>query len=392
MAFGLNLAPQKRVYAAFYVYSLALGGIYPRLGDIQLAMGIEEGALGAALIGAAIGTQISLMFSGPLLQRFGYRLALIVCIPMLALFMGIGTLSPTPVVFFFALMLAGLAIGAIEVMLNVEADRTEHMVGRRIMNRSHAFWSFGFFSAGMVGAFAKQLGLSPQVHLFGMVAIILVVTLALFGRFEPAPARTAGEGPQPRFVRPTLPIVILVGFTLSAMLLEGAGADWSAIFMRDVFSAAPFVNAFAFAIGAFSQAVARFFADGFVEKYGPLTVARVLILAMGVGVVLVTFSPAAWVALVGFALMGAGTSALFPLAISAAAQRTDRPAAVNVAAVAQMSFITFMIAPPLLGFVAEHFGIRISFGIGIPLVILSWFTVHVLRPAAAEGKTATANA
>ena len=51
--------------------------------------------------------------------------------------------------------------------------------------------------------------------------------------------------------------------------------------------------------------------------------------------------------------------------------RTDRPAATNVASLAQISFVAFLLGPPLLGYVAEHFGIRWSFGIGIPLVILS---------------------
>jgi MFS family permease len=84
----------------------------------------------------------------------------------------------------------------------------------------------------------------------------------------------------------------------------------------------------------------------------------------------VFFTPLWWLAYIGFAMIGVGTSALFPLAMSAAAQRTDRPAAVNVAALAQISFVSFLLGPPLLGYVAEHFGIRWAFGIGIPLVIL----------------------
>ena len=79
----------------------------------------------------------------------------------------------------------------------------------------------------------------------------------------------------------------------------------------------------------------------------------------------------AWMALIGFALMGVGTSVIFPLAMSAAAQRTDRPAATNVAAVAQLSFVAFLLGPPLLGFVAEHIDIRWSFGIVLPLVVVS---------------------
>jgi MFS family permease len=76
-------------------------------------------------------------------------------------------------------------------------------------------------------------------------------------------------------------------------------------------------------------------------------------------------------ALLGFAMMGVGTSVIFPLAMSAAAQRTDRPAPANVASLAQVSFVAFLLGPPLLGYIADYFGIRWPFGIGLPLVILS---------------------
>ena len=78
--------------------------------------------------------------------------------------------------------------------------------------------------------------------------------------------------------------------------------------------------------------------------------------------------------------MGVGTSVMFPLAMSAAAQRTDRPAALNVAALAQISFVAFLLGPPLLGFVAQHLGIRWSFGFGLPLVLLSFVTASALAP------------
>jgi len=393
MTFGFSARPQRRVFAVFFIYSLALGGIYPRLGDIQLAMGVGEGALGAALMGAALGTQISLMFAGGLIERVGHRNLLVVAIPLLGVFMAIASQAPEPLVFFLALVVAGVTIGAIEIVINVEADRTEHLLGRRVMNRAHAFWSFGFFSAGLVGAAARQLGLSPLEHLFGMAALILLAVLFILKDFKAAPNRNAEEGPRPRFVRPSWSIMVLVGFTLSAMLLEGAGADWSVIFMRNTFDAAPFVNSIAFALGALAQALARYFADRFVDRFGPVAVARFMIATLGIGVVLVAFAVHPAMALVGFALMGLGTSGIFPLAMSAAAQRTDRPSTTNVAALAQLSFITFLLAPPCLGFIAEHFGIRYSFGIGIPLVILSWFTIHTIAPAPVDGrKPAPANA
>ena len=104
-----------------------------------------------------------------------------------------------------------------------------------------------------------------------------------------------------------------------------------------------------------------------------------MILVLAGGVCLVTWGQVDWVALLGFGLMGVGTSVIFPLAMSAAAQRTDRPAAVNVAALAQTSFVIFLLGPPLLGWVAEVWHIRASFGISLPLIALSFWAAKALK-------------
>lgn len=372
MRFGLELPPQQRVYGGFFIYSFCMGSLPPRLPDIQHAMGIEEGALGFGLIGAAVGTLISLSVAGPWLEKFGYRRSILTLIPLLSLCYALASFATGPLMFFLLLLPVGLVIGGIEIILNLEADRTEHQIGRRIMNRAHAFWSFGFFSAGLVSAAVAQTGLEVHLHLLLMVPVVIVGVALLLGRFDPAPHRTGASADETKgFATPTLPIMILVIVTLSAMIMEGAGIDWSAIYMRDEFQVSPFLAGFAVALGAFTQAVARFFADSFVERYSPTLVSRVLLSILLVGALLIFFASADWMALVGFGLAGVGTSAIFPLAMSAAAQRTDRPAATNVASLAQTSFVAFLLGPPLLGYIAEHFGIRWAFGIGIPLVILS---------------------
>ena len=384
MKFGIELPPQIKVFGAFFIYSFTMGSMFPRLPDIQRALGVAEGQLGLALIGSAVGTLISLTFAGRLIEAIGYRRVLLAAIPLLAVLYALAMWAQSPLTLFLLLVPVGLTIGSIEIIINIEADRVEHAIGRRIMSRAHAFWSLGFFTAGMVGAFIAQTGLAPQWHLMLMIPVSLVLTLLVLGRFEAAPHRSGSSTEEtPRLARPTMAIMALVAVCLSAMLMEGAGIDWSAIYMRDIFAVEPFWAGFAVALVAGSQAFARFFADGFVERYSPVLVARVLLTVLGIGVVLVFFAPHALLAYLGFALIGVGSSALFPLAMSAAAQQTDRSAAINVAALAQFSFTAFLLGPPLLGYVAEHFGIRWAFGVGLPLVVLGLLTAHVLAPRAA---------
>ena len=120
--------------------------------------------------------------------------------------------------------------------------------------------------------------------------------------------------------------------------------------------------------------------DAIVARFGPRRVAMVLLSLASVGVLMVGYAPMPEIALAGFALMGIGCSAVYPLAVSAAAQRTDRPSAVNVAAIGQVTFIVFFLAPPLLGFIAEHAGIRTSYLVCLPLIIYALFSVKALAP------------
>lgn len=377
---GLNLPAHRRVFAAFFLYAFGFGGFFPRLGELQRSMGLSEGELGLGLIGTAVGTLISLSLAGRLVERIGHRRVLLLVPVLVPALYALASHARSTLQLFLALVPAGMLIGMIEVVVNLEADRVEHQFGRRIMNRSHAFWSFGFFGAGLLGALAARLGISPQVQLIATVPLAAVLTRGLLGGFEPAAERAGGsDEPTPHLARPTAAILALVALSLSALVLEGAGFDWSAIYMRDVFEAGSFVGGLAVAVGAFAQASARYVADGYVERHSPLLVARTLLLVLGAGTAMVCFAVSPAMALLGFACMGIGTSVLFPLAMSAAAQRNDRPAALNVAALAQFGFVAFLLAPPSLGWVAEHWGIRQAFGVGLPLIAVSLFATSVLR-------------
>jgi MFS family permease len=177
----LNLSPARRVFAGFAIYSFAMGNIFPRLADVQSGMGVSTAELGLGLIGAPVGTLITLTFATPHLERLGYRRLLPPALPLLAALYALAVHAPSPLVLFLLLVPVGATIGCIEIMLNAEADRTEHMIDKRIMNRSHAFWSIGFFAAGLFGAQVAALGVSPQLHLAVVVPLVALGSyLALY--------------------------------------------------------------------------------------------------------------------------------------------------------------------------------------------------------------------
>ena len=381
--------PKDAVFVSFFLYAFSLGTLFPRLGDLQNQMDIDKATLGFALIGLPLGVQITLLFADRIVRRFNFRLILMLGIPLLSISQCFAALSQGPFMFAGILILGGVSIAVIEVAVNLEADRVEAQSGQRIMNRSHAYWSFGFFGAGIAGAGFSQLGISPFVH-FALVTVFgSTLTILLFVKYNAAkPRRQSVVVKNKSFVWPSKGIFLLVFFSLSAMLVEGASIDWSVIFMRDIFNTVPIVSGLALALAAIAQGFIRYFADQFVDKYGPERVSLYSLIAMVLGVGCVVFSFDPMIALLGFLLMGGGSAVIFPLAMSAAAQRTDKTPEENVASLAQFVFVIFLLAPPILGFVGEHFGLRWSFALCFPLLIISFFTIHSLNVQKDDKKNA----
>ena len=371
--------PQRNIYFSFFIYSFCLGVFFPRIGDLQNQMGIGETTLGLTLLGPPIGVQISLLFADKIFSLLGFRLVMCLGVPILGLALVCSSLTYNPFIFSLSLMLGGFAIGILEVAVNLEADRIEYKISKKIMNRSHSFWSLGFFCSGLTGALFSQMKVSPFFNFSLSLFLGTFLTILFCSKYIPADERPNSSVNNSLFVKPTKAVLALVVLTLSPMLLESASIDWSVIYMRDIFFTPPFINGMAIVMVALTQFSVRYYADQYVEIYGTEKVSKISVMAMFIGVVSVCFSNSPYLSLIGFAFIGGGSAVIFPLAMSAAAQKIDRPAAINVASLAQISFLVFLLAPPILGFIAENFGIRISFGIGLPLVIVSWFFISSLK-------------
>lgn len=373
------IGPQHRIYACFFLFALSLGALMSRLPDLQEALGVSESQLGLTIIGMSIGSLISLTLSSPLISRLGARFTAFATVLGTAAIYALIPWLDTPEAVFAALFIAGLLGGALEINLNVEADRTEAQIGKRIMNRAHGFWSLGFFVTALIGASVRQMGISIQLHTGVILAVVIGIGLVMISGMRNAPARMdAHQGKAGLFAFPNLGLLPLCIIGIAAFLIEGAGIDWSAIYMRDVFAVEPFIGGLSLTLFSFFMALARLLIDPVVERFGPRRVAVALLGLAALGVLAVGFAPQPVFALAGFSLMGIGCSAVYPLAVSAAAQRTDRPPTVNVAALGQVTFVIFFLAPPLLGFVAEYFGIRNSYLVCLPVVALGLIATRAL--------------
>lgn len=371
-----------------FALALTLGALLARLPDLQRKFELGESQIGLLLLTGSLGVLFGLTFCGRLVERAGARATALVTIVGASLCYAVIPWMPDALLVAPLFFVSGILAGAMEINANVEADRHEAVLGRRVMSRVHGMWSLGFFVTALIAATLRQAAVSIELHLFLALIVVGLSSALVFARMDNAPRRAddhAGETPRLDF--PTIAMLPLCLLGAAPLLVEGAGVDWSAIYMRDVFAVEPFIGGLSVTLFSLAIAIGRLGMDPIVDRFSPQSVALVLLATAATGVIIVAAAPNPYLALAGFVLAGIGCSSIYPLAISAVARRSDRPAAVNVAALAQMTFVVFFAGPPLLGFIAEQFGIRSSYWTVVPVLLAALLTTRALLAERRVGGT-----
>lgn len=345
--------PRAAVTAVFFLNGMVFVSWYSRLPGIQEQLDIGNGTLGLTLIGAPVGLLVAQPLAGALAATIGSR-RLVAAAP---LWLAAGV-APALAVDAPTLALATLAVGAangvLDVSMNVEGLAVERAAGKRLFNSLHAAYSFGALTGAAIGGLAAAVGLDPLPHLAIVVAVgAAAATLASRG-LPPANAEPPPQGP--RFARPSRRLAALGAVAFCALLAEGAVFDWSGIFIRRETDAA--VGLAPAGLAAFNLAMGfgRLSADGLAERVGASALGRAgaLTAAAGLGTALILGSAAG--AIAGFAVMGVGLAAVFPLALRAAGY-DPAIAGPAVAAVSSVGYAGLLTGPPAIGMLAEVLGL-----------------------------------
>ncbi len=344
------------VLAVFGLNGFALGAWFVRIPAVQDRLGIGEGLLGVALLGAAVGALLSMTVTGALISRLGSRrvvgaTALLLPVSLIPL-----ALAPNVPALALALVLVGASNGALDVSMNSHAVVVEERYGRRIMSSFHAAFSFGALAGSVLGGGVAYLGVDVLPHFLVVFVLATLAAVPAYRALLPSDA-DAAEGGTPAFARPTRALLGLGVISFCVLLGEGAMSDWSAVYLDDTLRTGPGFAAAGYAAFSLAMALGRLFGDRLTERFGPTRLVRLCgaIAALGLGAALAVGDPV--FALVGFACAGAGFSVVFPLALSAAGRTGDVATGPALAAVSTAAYTGFLVGPPTIGFLAELAGL-----------------------------------
>lgn len=362
-----------------FILNGALFGIWAsRIPAVRDHLHLSHEDLGYGLLFMAAGAVCSFPVTGRLTDRFG---AVAVTRIIAVLYTGslvLLALADSFTALAAFLFLFGAFHGSMDVAMNAWAAEVEQAYKKPLMSSFHAMWSLGAGLGAISGYAAVQMQMSVLQH-FLLAGGVVVLALALSWVQWTSHRSASAQGSV--FAFPS-GVLILVGFTaFCGALGEGAVADWSAIFLRDASGTTESLATLGYAVFSVAMVVCRL-AGGFViARVGPVASARGGGVFAAVGVFCVVSSGAASLALIGFTLMGVGYAVIMPLAFSRAASDPHIPPGQAIASVATLGYGGLLIGPPLIGFLAELFSLRMAFGVLLPLAVLIVVCAGALKRA-----------
>ncbi len=367
------------VSTLFFVGGFATASWVPHIPTVQLRLQLSASMLGMALPAVAAGAVVAMPLTGGLIARWGTRAVTHVSALLSCLLVALPVHAPSFPWLVASLGLLGVAGGVQNVALNAHAVTVERRMSRTIMSSFHGLYSLG----GLVGAGASLLllssGLTPSRHMVGAAVVGLAAVLVASRQLLPASEDEAG--PTHLFVVPRGLLLVLGGVTSLVLMVEGAMADWTAVYLRQSLGTAPELGGAGYAVFSMAMAAGRLSGDRLVTGFGPERLVRAggVLAACGLGGALLLHHPVA--AVIGFGCVGLGVSNLIPVLLSAAGRMTGTSPGVGIAAVSTAGFSGFLVGPPLVGFLTDQLGLPLALGglaIALSLVAASGALV---RPA-----------
>jgi MFS family permease len=368
------------VTAIFFLNGILFGAWAARIPAIRDRLLLSDGELGLALAFIPIGAIVAMPLAGAAAARFGSRRTTRVAFALACTTIGVVALAPSLVVLAALALALGVGMGSLDVSMNVHGVTVERRYGRPILSGFHAAFSLGGLAGAALGAIVAGAGVDVRVHLAAVAAVCGAIGLTWSRRFLPGSA-DASDAQDPVFVRPPRRLWALGALAFACLLIEGASADWSGVYIKDELGTGPGVAALGFTAFSVTMTLGRIFGDRLVTALGSVRLVRIggAVAAVGFGLALLASTPVA--AFVGFACLGAGMSSVVPIVFRTAGNVPGIPSSIGLSAVSSVGYLGFVVGPPAIGGIAELIGLPSALGL---LVVLA-AAVAVLASTTAAG-------
>jgi hypothetical protein len=256
-----------------------------------------------------------------------------------------------------AVCLFAFSMRIFSIAVNTQAIALQKQFARKINGAFHGLWSTG----GIVGVGISTILVAMQVGMIAHFAIVTLLTLPVIFYAFPFLMRNdrMATGNKLNLGKPDPYIVFLGLMVFFAAICEGGMFDWSGVYFREVVGENLFT--LGYLIFMIFMASSRFLTDRLLETIG---MPRMYILSACLivsGITIAVVFPKFWSCMIGFCLVGFGTAAIIPMTFLLAGSSQKYSPGMAISIIASYSTVGMLIGPPLIGYIAHAFELRIAF-------------------------------
>ncbi|MGV8135810.1 MAG: MFS transporter [Mangrovibacterium sp.] len=350
------------VFSFYFLQGLCFSSWASRIPDIKTTLGLNDAAWGTILLMIPLGQITGMMFSGLLVTKLGskriLRFAILgYCLSLIA----IGS-ARTEFALLAGLVIFGFFGNFCNIAVNTQGVTIESMYDKPIMASFHGGWSLAGLTGGAVGLIMTSSGIAPLFH-FTFIALLVIIGSAFnIGYLQPDVRRAEKTGGISTKKKPELFLFWLGILAFCGMAAEGAMADWSGLYLKDIVQMPHYLAPLGLTMYMVTMATGRFFVDSFTHRWGRKQVLQGGGALIFVGLSLAVIYPHPLLTLVAFMIIGMGTAGIVPTVYSVAGQKTKIPTGFALTVVSSISFLGFLLGPPLIGYVSNATSLRYSYG------------------------------
>jgi MFS family permease len=386
------------VTVLFIINSLAVTSWIPRVAEIQSSLRLSDAQLGLVLACAAAGGLVVGPAAGLCVARWGSATVSVVAFVLLTPSLMLIGSSTSGWMLGVVLLWWGAADAVMDAAMNAHGLRVQGIYGRSVINGFHAFWSLGTVAGALIGALCLALGV-PVTTMMTCLVVVSLLALTISARWllpgadphaddRDEEARTVAEASaDPGELVPTeslrgkaIRATSALGlFTVLALFVEDVPSRWSSVYLTSISAPLSMVG---LGLTAFTLAmtIGRFTGDRLVDRLGAPRLARIgmAVSAPVLALALVMATP--WTYVIACTVIGLGTATLYPAAVHAAAHIPGLRPAMGVSSVLWISRGGFVLAPLVVGVVADRAGIGWGIAVAVVAAVALIPLSTVLRP------------
>ena len=377
----IKFPPDKKrtrlaVSLVYFSMGLCFSSWASRIPDIKTALVLNDALFGSILFALPVGQFLMMPFSGKLVTRFGSHKVLQFALPAYTLALASIGLVHAGWQLGISLFLFGVFGNMCNISVNTQGVEAELLYGRPIMATFHGGWSLAGFTGALIGLLLINLKVIPLWHF--MIVIFMVWAIVRINYPFLVRSELFGKSGGPRrkfFMKPDGVLLQLGIIGFCSMASEGAMFDWSGVYFKDVVHSPASLVILGYTSFMIMMASGRFMADFLISKIGRKRLMQICGIMISAGLFTSVIFPYVVSCTIAFMMVGLGVSSIVPTVYSTAGKHPTIPPGIALATVSSVSFLGFLMGPPLIGYISEAFGLRYSFavigifGIGISLLV-----------------------